>query len=919
MRITSVVGTAFGPLRGETLEFAAGLNVVHGPNEAGKSSWFNATFTGLAGRRKYKGKGTAAETEYKNRHKPWSGSKWSVGLEVTLDDNRSLAVEQDLAKGEWRIVDGSTTRTMPDTDLLTDTSLDCTRLLGLNRHSARSTIFTGQADILRVRDDAGALQELLEKAASTGAADATADSALAWLKERRSEWVGVAHIGSRPLRTRHAALKDARALAETRRDDLGELLEAMSNRQKLAAVLAEARGKVELSNRLKTWQSLYELRGRVEKAVELDTKLAEVSEADLVVDEAKLAAASKVLVVFDGGTDVVPLGEGPTAADLQVQIDELPHMPEGDLEPRSDVIDAHSELVKAQTALDTHMQTAPPNVAPPPPTMLSADTLRTLADVLASKPPEVDQAAVADFQRTRDERAAQIIALQEEVDGHTAAHEQAKANYDAAVRNGAQAPELAALHDAERSAAEALIAAGRSQSDFLLEALSAQEVQAAVMAQEVALRQHRERVDAARAQVQAESLDPDPEVLKGVARAIDDAGAALKLVRQHADLASEFRSSRDDHVRALSRLLGQSAHVEIAEGVVAQTLQSFIEYVDACKTRAEVAQQAARRPDLVEAHTQRQQLEASHQQALVARETQGREVVEVAAAVGLHADSLEAAVDQLRRWVSEQEAKRVAVSKRKTDVALLEQLLGGRELADLKSDLATQMVTAGDEPDVPMPPDLNAFSAEAKDRYDRAINLDGQLKGRIQALSNALGSVAEAAEAEADALRAVTQVETLASCLDAATAELKKAKERANASIAPALADRMRPWLPRVTNGRYLDVSVDPGDLTMQVTEATGQVRQADRLSLGTTEQIYLLLRVTLSKVLSDSTESPPLIFDDVTTQSDTTRTVAVMELLHELSTEHQVILFTQEDEVLAWAQDHINSGRDKVISLRAP
>ncbi|OBF48801.1 AAA family ATPase [Mycolicibacterium monacense] len=919
MRIERIIGTAFGPFRGEILDLAPGFNVVHGPNEAGKSSWFNATYAALAGRRKYKGKGTAAETEYKNRHKPWSGSEWTVGLAVTLDNNRVLAIEQDLAKGEWRIVDGATERAVSDTDLLTDGSLDGTRLLGLNRHSARSTIFTGQADILRVRDDAGELQELLERVASTGATDATADTALTWLKERRSEWVGVAHIGSKPLRSSHTALKDARALAETRRDDHGELLEAIANRRKLAAALEDARAKVELSNRLVKWQSVYDLRGRVEKAVELSTRLAETEESDLAIDEAKLAAAAKILVVFDGGADVVPLGEGPTAADLQVQIDELPHMPKDDLEPRPDVIDAYNELVKAQTALDTHMQAAPPDVPAPPPTALSADDLRTLADVLASKPPEVDTAAVAAFQRVRAERAAQIVSLQREVDERNAAYLLAKADYDAALANGIQAQELEALHSAERSAAEQVIAAARSQSDFLLEALSAQEVQAGVMAQEVALRQHQERVGAARAQVRAELLDTDPDALKRLARAIDDARAARILAAKHAENAGEFLAARDDRVRTLSRLLGQADHAEITEDFVALTIQRFTEYVDVCKTRAGVAQQAARRPDLVEAYTHRQQLEASHQQALAAREAQGRDVVDFAAAVGLNAESLEAASSQLRRWVSEQEAKRVAFTERKTDVALLEQLLGGRELADLKSDLATQTANAGDEPDVPMPPNLNAFVAEAKDRHDRMINLDGQLKGRIQALGNALGSVAEAAEAEADALRAVTQVETLASCLDAATAELKNAKERANASIAPALANRMRPWLPRVTNGRYQDVTVDPGDLTIQVTETTGQVRQADRLSLGTTEQIYLLLRVTLSQVLSGSTETAPLIFDDVTTQSDNTRTLAVMKLLHELSTEHQVILFTQEDEVVEWAQRNINPARDRIIALRAP
>ncbi|MDV3136665.1 AAA family ATPase [Mycobacterium sp. 29Ha] len=916
MRITKVIGTAFGPLRDESLDFAAGLNIVHGPNEAGKSSWFNATYAALAGRRKFRGRGSAEETEYKNRHKPWSGSKWSVGLAVTLDDDRMLAIEQDLAKGEWLIVNASTGQTVSDSELLTDNSLDGTRLLGLNRHSARATIFTGQSDILRVLEDAGELQTLLEKAAASESADAFADAALAWLKERRSEWVGVL-TGKKPLAISHSAWRAAQALAETRRDHLGELLEAIANRKKLAAALVDARTRVEVAERLAMWKSVYELRSRVEKAVELSASLAETNEADLTVDGEKLSAATRLLAVFDGGTDVAPLADGPSAADLQAQIDALPSIPEGDLEPRAEVLEAQSELVNAQTALATHMQTATP-VAAPPPTTLPADELRTLADILASTPPEVDTVAVAEFQAARDERAGRIEALQDEVERKDLAYREAKAAYHAAALNAAQASELAALHSSERSAAEELITATREQSDFLLEALRAQEAQAAVMAQEIALRQHQEIVDNARQRVLNEALEPDPEALKGVARAIDDARTAQKLAAQHAERAAEFRTLREERVRVLGRLLGQAAHAEITDDHVAQTLQAFTDYVDACKARAEVAQQAARRHDLVEAHSQRQQVEAGHLEALAAREAQRRGVVELAANLSLKVEPAKA-VDELRRWAREQESKLEASAARKTDVALLAQLLGGRELADLTSELAAQTASAGPEPDVPMPADLNAFTAEAKDRLDKTINRDGQLKGQIQTLEGDLGSVAEAVEAEADARRAVTRVETLASCLDAATAELKNAKERANASIAPALADRMCPWLPRVTNGRYRDVTVDPGNLTMQVTEATGQVRQADRLSLGTTEQIYLLLRVTLSQVLSGGAETAPLIFDDVTTQSDAARTVAILELLHELSAEHQVIVFTQEDEVVDWAHEHVDPDRDKIIALTAP
>src|SRR3954471_13014716 len=102
MHITQVRAASFGPLRNASLDLAPGLNVVHGPNEAGKSSWFAATYAGLAGRRKVRGRGTAAQADFAKRHKPWSGSQWNAGVTVTLDSGLVLAIEHDLRKGEWR-------------------------------------------------------------------------------------------------------------------------------------------------------------------------------------------------------------------------------------------------------------------------------------------------------------------------------------------------------------------------------------------------------------------------------------------------------------------------------------------------------------------------------------------------------------------------------------------------------------------------------------------------------------------------------------------------------------------------------------------------------------------------------------------------------------------------------------------------
>ena len=54
MLFESVKAHAFGPFHDATLELAPGMNVVYGPNEAGKSSWRAALYAGLCGTRRRK-------------------------------------------------------------------------------------------------------------------------------------------------------------------------------------------------------------------------------------------------------------------------------------------------------------------------------------------------------------------------------------------------------------------------------------------------------------------------------------------------------------------------------------------------------------------------------------------------------------------------------------------------------------------------------------------------------------------------------------------------------------------------------------------------------------------------------------------------------------------------------------------------
>src|ERR1700680_4848899 len=96
MRYESVTAYAFGPFANRTLEFAPGLNVLSGPNEAGKSSWPAPVFVGLCGGRRGRGQPREDERQFRERHRPWDGASWRVGAVITLADQRRVELRHEL-------------------------------------------------------------------------------------------------------------------------------------------------------------------------------------------------------------------------------------------------------------------------------------------------------------------------------------------------------------------------------------------------------------------------------------------------------------------------------------------------------------------------------------------------------------------------------------------------------------------------------------------------------------------------------------------------------------------------------------------------------------------------------------------------------------------------------------------------------
>ena len=103
----------------------------------------------------------------------------------------------------------------------------------------------------------------------------------------------------------------------------------------------------------------------------------------------------------------------------------------------------------------------------------------------------------------------------------------------------------------------------------------------------------------------------------------------------------------------------------------------------------------------------------------------------------------------------------------------------------------------------------------------------------------------------------------------------------------------------------------------IEVADAEGQWRTARLLSHGTAEQLYLLLRLALARHLTEpSGESCPLILDDVVSAADTQRKRELLETLLSVSESTQVILFTHEEDVRAWAEERLTGAQDRLTVL---
>lgn len=951
MRFDRVVAHAFGPLSGVPLEFTPGMNVIYGPNEAGKSSWHAALYAGLCGMRRAKGMPRKEDKDFAERYRPWGRDEWEVGAIVTLEDGRHVELRHDLAGGVDRSArDVHVAGRDYSSDIIYEGAPDGSRWLGLNRRTFLHTACVRQGDILKVREDPASLQQDMQRAAATARAGATAAAALQQLEKCLRERVGSTQAPTRPLRRTERKAAEAREALENARKAHRDHLRRRQNVEGLerTAKQAELRGTAMEAALAVEEASAFDK--RLEEARALNAQFPEEAPHPLPGGGELLVGVTEALTTWKQRPAPVEL-TGPSARELSGRIDRAQRRLRAvrAVAAEGEAHDAERRVTRALELAPLFLKGAPriseteeAHASQVRHALHAWDALPTPQE---PEGPSVEQLELdlVDFDRKRQatsvvpkgvgSRALLMACGTVVVAGILAAlllPDLRVAGLTAAVLGAVAFLWFRSAGSRSGRADIALVL--ETQRDTMERALSSR-------------RAEQVRYEAA--------LKDRAAVIKRLNELAEfDAGTASEpeiVVQRLRDWEADWRQEKLARTQLgpkwdeLQRLLGESsleylvAEVQrlraTADELVASADELLLDELWRMPVSAtDLTEKQREAEEQITGWTEERTKRLADEQKRnrhAARIANATETVRAAAArIGCTGDDPEGLAAELEVWREGQERALRKAERRNESWDRLQQLLGNQTFEELvgRADRlrrrADRLVSktapcALDEAheNAPSPERLQALRSEAESARSKADMARGGLNEREPHLP----SVPDAEDALAAAEREQARVARLKDTLEQTIGFLEKAQERVLRDIAPILAHTMLDWLADVTNGRYTACRIDPESLLVEVRTSGGRWREADRLSHGTVEQVYLLLRFALCRHLTKEGERCPLILDDALAASDSVRKAAVLKTLQALGKTTQVMLFTHEDDVREWARLNLQTPHDRLIDLPGP
>ena len=136
---------------------------------------------------------------------------------------------------------------------------------------------------------------------------------------------------------------------------------------------------------------------------------------------------------------------------------------------------------------------------------------------------------------------------------------------------------------------------------------------------------------------------------------------------------------------------------------------------------------------------------------------------------------------------------------------------------------------------------------------------------------------------------------------------LTNSYEKMKKSVTPKFTQELSNTISKITNGKYANI-IPNDEQGLLVELDNGNYEPASKLSVGTIDQLYLSLRLSMVEELSE--ENMPIILDEVFAYYDDERLKNALVFLNEKCKNHQILIFSctnREKEMLEELQLKFN------------
>ena len=181
-----------------------------------------------------------------------------------------------------------------------------------------------------------------------------------------------------------------------------------------------------------------------------------------------------------------------------------------------------------------------------------------------------------------------------------------------------------------------------------------------------------------------------------------------------------------------------------------------------------------------------------------------------------------------------------------------------------------------------------ALTSARKDASTLSEKISG-LKGRLSAMGDPL-VVASSLRQFQESHR---QIQTEYDAITLAQELLREADQEIQSRFSPALSSLAAKYMNEMTGGRYEELMVGQDFSARTRIQGDTVSHDAEYLSAGTSDLMYLAVRLAVCELALPEGEPCPLILDDALVNLDETREAQAMKLLKRIALQRQVILFT--------------------------